>query len=91
MHSLRIASRILFVHLLVSSTRLIFDTNCMMCLLCQVSELDVLVSFADVAALAPTELVRPTMREIGSGKLSVKGCRHPCLEWQDDMQFIPNE
>lgn len=55
-----------------------------------VSELDVLVSFAHVAALAPTELVRPTMRPMGSGKLSVKACRHPCLEWQDEMDFIPN-
>lgn len=54
------------------------------------SELDVLVSFAHVAALAPTELVRPTMRPMGSGKLSVKACRHPCLEWQDEMDFIPN-
>lgn len=57
----------------------------------QVSELDILISFAEVAALAPTELVRPTMRDMGTGVLKVKGCRHPCLEWQDEMEFIPNE
>eukprot|EP00903_Cladosiphon_okamuranus_P013061 g12182.t1 len=56
-----------------------------------VSELDVLVSFAEVAALAPTELVRPKMRDMGAGVLKVKGCRHPCLEWQDEMEFIPND
>ncbi|CAN0055417.1 unnamed protein product, partial [Ectocarpus sp. 8 AP-2014] len=56
-----------------------------------VSELDILVSFADVAALAPTELVRPTMKDKGTGVLKVMGCRHPCLEWQDEMSFIPNE
>ncbi|CAM9701543.1 unnamed protein product, partial [Hapterophycus canaliculatus] len=56
-----------------------------------VSELDVLVSFADVAALAPIELVRPTMRDKGTGVLKVMGCRHPCLEWQDEMEFIPNK
>ncbi|CAM9858570.1 unnamed protein product [Discosporangium mesarthrocarpum] len=55
-----------------------------------VSELDVLVSFADVAALAPTELVRPKIFPRGSGRMSVKGARHPCLEWQEDMDFIPN-
>ena len=55
------------------------------------SELDVLVSFGDVAAMAPIELVRPTMKGKGEGVLHMKACRHPCLEWQDDMQFIPNE
>ncbi|CAN0184702.1 unnamed protein product [Ascophyllum nodosum] len=56
-----------------------------------VSELDVLVSFGDVAAMAPIELVRPTMKGKGEGVLHMKACRHPCLEWQDDMQFIPND
>ncbi|CAM9157187.1 unnamed protein product [Ectocarpus sp. 4 AP-2014] len=56
-----------------------------------VSELDILVSFADVAALAPTELVRPMMKDKGTGALKVMGCRHPCLEWQDEMNFIPND
>lgn len=49
------------------------------------------MSFADVAALAPTELVRPTMKDKGTGVLKVMGCRHPCLEWKDEMNFIPNE
>lgn len=57
----------------------------------QVSELDVLVSFAHVAALAPVSLVRPTMKDRGTEVLKVRGCRHPCLEWQDEMEFIPNE
>lgn len=50
-----------------------------------------LVSFAHVAALAPIELVRPTMRAKGTGVLKVAACRHPCLEWQDEMEFIPNK
>ncbi|CAM9884620.1 unnamed protein product, partial [Laminaria digitata] len=56
-----------------------------------VSELDVLVSFAHVAALAPVSLVRPTVKDRGTGVLKVRGCRHPCLEWQDEMEFIPND
>ncbi|CAM9668956.1 unnamed protein product [Chrysoparadoxa australica] len=55
-----------------------------------VAELDVLVSLAHVAALAPTEYVRPVLKDAGTGVLKVSGARHPCVEMQDDVEFIPN-
>jgi DNA mismatch repair protein MSH2 len=36
-------------------------------------------------------LMRVRMFESGSGDLVLKGARHPCLEVQDDMSFIPND
>lgn len=56
-----------------------------------VAELDVLVAFGHVAALAPTEYVRPTLLPAGSGVLKVVEGRHPCLEMQADVSFIPND
>ncbi len=55
-----------------------------------VAELDVLVSMAHAAAMAPTEYVRPSLREPGTGVLKVTGARHPCIECQDGVSFIPN-
>jgi DNA mismatch repair protein MSH2 len=56
------------------------------------SELDVLVGFAFLAAYAPGgSYVRPSMKPAGSGLLSLKGARHPCIEMLDDVQFIPND
>ncbi len=55
-----------------------------------VAELDVLVGMAHAAAMAPTEYVRPTLREPGTGVLKVTGARHPCIEYQDGVSFIPN-
>ena len=44
-----------------------------------IAELDVLVSFAHVAA-SLEGFIRPTMRELGSGVLRMKASRHPLLE-----------
>ena len=50
------------------------------------SELDVLVAFAHVAATCPTgNYVRPTFVDVGSEgalSISIKGARHPVVEAQ---------
>ncbi|KAF8582578.1 DNA mismatch repair protein [Ramaria rubella] len=56
-----------------------------------IAHLDVIVSFAHVAGNAPTPFVKPTMLALGTGSLVLKEARHPCLEVQDDVNFIPND
>jgi len=63
------------------------------------SHLDVLVSFANVAILAPTVFVKPKLHpmaevdspEYSQRKINLKDARHPVLEVQDDISFIPND
>ena len=55
------------------------------------SHLDVIVSFAHVSVHAPTSYVRPKMHPRGEGNTILKEARHPCLEMQDDVQFITND
>eukprot|EP01082_Thalassiosira_pseudonana_P003558 g2982.t1 g2982 contig12:1195904-1198440(+) len=57
------------------------------------SELDVLASFAYVAAYSSNGYCRPEMtdgEEDGLG-IELTGARHPCVELQDDMNFIAND
>ncbi|OCH84761.1 hypothetical protein OBBRIDRAFT_839474 [Obba rivulosa] len=56
-----------------------------------IAHLDVIVSFAHVAVNAPEAYVKPTLLEKGSGSVVLKEARHPCLEVQDDLSFIPND
>ncbi|KAI0689572.1 muts domain V-domain-containing protein [Cytidiella melzeri] len=56
-----------------------------------IAHLDVIISFAHVAVNAPETYVKPTVLEKGSGSLVLKDARHPCLEVQDDVSFIPND
>ncbi|KAI9707133.1 MAG: MutS-like protein [Candelina mexicana] len=55
------------------------------------AHLDVIVSFAHVSVHAPTSYVRPIMHPRGTGNTILKEARHPCMEMQDDIQFITND
>ena len=56
------------------------------------AQVDVLASLAQVAALAPGGYCRPELTdgdEEGMG-IELEGARHPCVELQDSVDFIPN-
>ncbi|OAA64681.1 DNA mismatch repair protein, MSH2 [Niveomyces insectorum RCEF 264] len=53
--------------------------------------LDVVVSLAHSAVHAPIAYVRPTIHARGEGRTVLRAARHPCLEMQDDVQFITND
>jgi DNA mismatch repair protein MSH2 len=55
------------------------------------AHLDVIVSLAHCSVHAPTSYVRPKMHPRGTGNTILKEARHPCLEMQDDIQFITND
>ncbi|KAL6497203.1 MutS-like protein [Orobanche gracilis] len=55
------------------------------------SELDVLLSFADLAASCPTPYTRPIITPSDVGNIVLEGSRHPCVEAQDWVNFIPND
>ncbi|CAK4031760.1 DNA mismatch repair msh-2 [Lecanosticta acicola] len=55
------------------------------------AHLDVIVSFAHVSVHAPSAYVRPTIHPRGTGSTILKEARHPCMEMQDDVQFITND
>lgn len=56
-----------------------------------VSQLDVIASFAQASATAPTQWVRPKVYAMGDpeAKISLKNLRHPLLESTTD--YIPND
>lgn len=56
-----------------------------------IGHLDVIVSFAHVSVHAPSPYVRPTMHPRGTGNTILREARHPCMEMQDDIQFITND
>ncbi|XP_065860687.1 DNA mismatch repair protein MSH2 [Euphorbia lathyris] len=55
------------------------------------SELDVLLSFADLASSCPTPYTRPDITSSDVGDIVLKASRHPCVEAQDWVNFIPND
>ncbi|KAJ7221858.1 DNA mismatch repair protein [Mycena haematopus] len=56
-----------------------------------VAHLDVILSFAHVSMNAPEPYVKPKVTQRGTGDLILRDARHPCLEVQDDVSFIPND
>jgi len=56
-----------------------------------VSELDVLASFAEVAATSPSNYTRPTILAASNNSIIFKACRHPCVEAQGGVDFVPND
>lgn len=55
------------------------------------AHLDVIVSFAHVSVHAPSAYVRPKLHPRGTGSTILTEARHPCMEMQDDVQFITND
>ncbi|XP_072964311.1 DNA mismatch repair protein MSH2 isoform X1 [Typha angustifolia] len=55
------------------------------------SELDVLLSFSDLATSCPVPYVRPDITPSDEGDIILEGSRHPCVEAQDGVNFIPND
>ncbi|KAF7291906.1 DNA mismatch repair protein 2 [Mycena indigotica] len=56
-----------------------------------IAHLDVILSFAHVAVNATDAYVKPKVTPRGTGDLVLRDARHPCLEAQDDINFIPND
>jgi len=55
------------------------------------AHLDVIVSFAHCSVHAPISYVRPKIHPRGDGQTMLSEARHPCMEMQDDVQFITND
>ncbi|KAK9669035.1 hypothetical protein RND81_13G104100 [Saponaria officinalis] len=55
------------------------------------SELDVLLGFAELASSCPTPYTRPDITPSDVGDIILEGSRHPCVEAQDWVNFIPND
>jgi DNA mismatch repair protein MSH2 len=55
------------------------------------AELDVLCGFSELSISAPTQYVRPKLLPSDGHEIRLKGSRHPCVESQDGVSFIPND
>ena len=55
------------------------------------TELDILCAFADLSACAPVPYTRPEVVDSADGgDVVLVDCRHPCVEVQEGVAFIPN-
>ncbi|XP_023233110.1 DNA mismatch repair protein Msh2-like [Centruroides sculpturatus] len=55
------------------------------------AQLDVYIAFSMSAIGAPQPFVRPKLMLKENGIISMKQARHPCLEVQENIDFIPND
>lgn len=55
------------------------------------AKLDVLTSFAMLAASSLLPYVRPNLQPQGTGLIKLMQVRHPCVELQDSVSYIPND
>ncbi|EMT68617.1 DNA mismatch repair protein msh-2 [Fusarium odoratissimum] len=55
------------------------------------AHLDVIVSLSHASVHAPESYVRPKIHARGEGQTILREARHPCMELQDDVQFITND
>jgi DNA mismatch repair protein MSH2 len=62
-----------------------------MCLGEVLAHVDVLNSFAVAATSGSGTCCRPKLLPAGSGVLRFKQLRHPCLERQPGVDFVPND
>ncbi|KAE9601864.1 hypothetical protein Lal_00040814 [Lupinus albus] len=56
-----------------------------------IAELDVLLSFANLASSCPTPYTRPYITSSDEGDIILEGSRHPCVEAQGLVNFMPND
>ena len=55
-----------------------------------IAELDVLTGFAVLVTTAKGSYVRPQILPAGKG-IHVTGLRHPCVENEENVYYIPND
>lgn len=55
------------------------------------AHMDVITSFAYASTIAPMPYCRPKMHPRHTGDTVLREARHPCMEAQDDVDFIPND
>lgn len=53
--------------------------------------MDVLTNFAYISANSASSYVRPIIHPKGTGVIKFEGLRHPCVEAQPNVTFIPND
>ena len=58
-----------------------------------IGTLDVFCSLAQTAAMSPFGYCKPTMTDSDEADAGIKleGARHPCVELQENMEYIPND
>ncbi|KAI6650646.1 hypothetical protein LOD99_7696 [Oopsacas minuta] len=56
-----------------------------------IAQLDVLTSFAVASVTAPIPYCKPKLLEKEEKIIILEGARHPCLELQSGVSFIPND
>lgn len=56
-----------------------------------IARLDVFIAFAHVSLNAPEPYCRPKILPSSAGIIEMKASRHPCVETQDFVDFIPND